>query len=123
VATGKAKNSRRHEIVQQFIEELDKHMLNLSAGGVNDKHTVQDFADLLHIHPVHFTNVIRAATGRTPCSFYKEKLIVVAKQLLSNPAMSISQVAACLTFDPSNFSKFFKRLTGVTPQQYREIHF
>jgi AraC family transcriptional regulator, regulatory protein of adaptative response / methylphosphotriester-DNA alkyltransferase methyltransferase len=111
---------RRDEIVRQFISELDNHMNSLIEGGVNDKYSVKEFADILHIHPVHLTSVIKTTTGRTPCSFYQEKLIGVAKRLLTDQSLSISEIAGNLTFDPSNFSKFFKRFTGLTPKQYRE---
>jgi AraC family transcriptional regulator of adaptative response / methylphosphotriester-DNA alkyltransferase methyltransferase len=32
----------------------------------------------------------------------------------------IKQVAFKLTFDASNFTKFFKRFEGVTPKEYKE---
>jgi AraC family transcriptional regulator, regulatory protein of adaptative response / methylphosphotriester-DNA alkyltransferase methyltransferase len=113
-------HSRGQEIFEHFLQALDVHMKQLASEHVNDKYTVQDFAELLHVHPIHLTNVIKAVSGRTPCSFYKEKLIILAKELLSDRTRSISQVANVLTFDPSNFSKFFKRSTGQTPRQYQE---
>jgi AraC family transcriptional regulator, regulatory protein of adaptative response / methylphosphotriester-DNA alkyltransferase methyltransferase len=114
---------RQMQIVEQFILELAKHMNDLELGQVNDKYTVQQFAELLHLHPIHFTNVIKKATSRTPCDFYKESLIETAKRLLSDHSLSIARVAERLTFDPSNFSKFFKRMTGESPKQYRESSF
>lgn len=110
---------RQAEIVDSFVAELEKHMFELAEGSVHDKYTIQDFASLLFIHPIHLTNVIKNATGRTPCSFYKESLINTAKELLKNPSLPISVIAYNLTFDTSNFSKFFKRTTGITPSQYR----
>lgn len=110
---------RQTEIVGKFKDELQKHMLDLATGSAKDKYTIQDFAGLLFVHPVHLTHVIKAVTGRTPCSFYKEGLIEIAKQMLSNTSLPISAIAYTLTFDTSNFSKFFKRITGVTPLQYR----
>ena len=97
-------------------------MNDLAAGDVNDKYTVQQFAEILHIHHIHLTNVIRKVSGRTPCSFYKDKLMDTAKQLLTDTALSIAQIAFNLTFDPSNFSKFFKRIAGISPKQYREAN-
>jgi AraC-like DNA-binding protein len=32
----------------------------------------------------------------------------------------VADIAASLTYDPSNFTKFFKRFAGLTPKQYRE---
>jgi AraC family transcriptional regulator of adaptative response / methylphosphotriester-DNA alkyltransferase methyltransferase len=33
--------------------------------------------------------------------------------------LSIAQIAGRLTYDPSNFTKFFKQYTGTTPKQFR----
>jgi AraC-like DNA-binding protein len=43
-----------------------------------------------------------------------------ARQLLRDTARPVADIAANLTFDPSNFTKFFKRFEGCTPKQYRE---
>jgi AraC-like DNA-binding protein len=34
--------------------------------------------------------------------------------------MPIAQIAARLTYDPSNFTKFFKAFTGTTPKKFRD---
>ncbi|MCE6983699.1 helix-turn-helix domain-containing protein, partial [Pseudomonas frederiksbergensis] len=42
-------------------------------------------------------------------------------QLLLDPTQSISQIADHLGFQyPQHFSRFFKKLAGVTPKEYRE---
>jgi AraC-like DNA-binding protein len=48
------------------------------------------------------------------------KIMDIARDLLANTADSVTQIATRLTFDPSNFVKFFKRFEGLTPKQYRE---
>ena len=40
--------------------------------------------------------------------------------MLETSNASIGSIAALLTYDPSNFTKFFKRFTNTTPKQYRE---
>jgi AraC family transcriptional regulator of adaptative response / methylphosphotriester-DNA alkyltransferase methyltransferase len=44
----------------------------------------------------------------------------VSKELLADPSRSVADIAANLTYDPSNYTKFFKRFVGITPRQYRE---
>ena len=44
----------------------------------------------------------------------------MARELLRDPSRSVAAIAAQLTYDPSNFTKFFKRFQGCTPKQYRE---
>jgi AraC-like DNA-binding protein len=40
--------------------------------------------------------------------------------MLEENQMSINSIASLLTYDSSNFTKFFKRFTTTTPKQYRE---
>lgn len=50
----------------------------------------------------------------------KERILMEAKNHLTHTSMTISEIAYQLNFsDNSNFVKFFKSLTGLTPSQYR----
>ena len=44
----------------------------------------------------------------------------IAKRMLTETNVTIAQIAANLTFDPSNFTKFFKHFEGITPKQFRD---
>ena len=110
---------RKKEIVQQYLAELDKHMLELKEGKVNEALEIKDFAELLHIHPVHLSNTIKEVTGKSTCSFYEARLMNLSKELLLTTSMTIAEIARQLTYDPSNFTKFFKHFAGITPKQFR----
>lgn len=43
-----------------------------------------------------------------------------AKKLLTGTALPIGAIAHKLDYDVSNFTKFFKRFTGLTPSAYRK---
>ncbi len=111
--------SRPEEITHDFLREVDKHLQDIVSGKVTEMYEIETFADLLHLHPTHVSNTIKEYTGKSPCHFYQEKIMEVAKQLLTTTNQSIRDVAFMLTYDPSNFSKVFKRFVGVTPKQYR----
>ena len=111
---------RKKEIVDQYIYELDKHIQQLKEGEVAEPFEIRDFAAMLHIHPAHLSNTIKEVTGRSTCDFYEERLLKISKELLLDTSLSISQIAAHLTYDPSNFTKFFKQYTGITPKKFRE---
>jgi len=112
--------ARQHEITVDYLKAVDKHLDDLMNNRVMDMLEIRDFADQLHIHPIHLSNTIKLATGKSPCWFFEEKIMTIAKNMLADQRVSINQVATRLTFDPSNFTKFFKRFEGVTPKQYRE---
>ena len=112
---------RPKEITKQFLAELDKHMLDLKSGKVESTFEVQDIASLLHIHPTHLSNTIKEELKKSPCDIYEEKLMGMAKELILSSDLSIADIARQLTFDPSNFTKFFKHFEGITPKQFREL--
>lgn len=75
---------------------------------------------MMHIHPTHLSNTIKETTGKTPCDICNDKTIIVAKRLLNNSDQTIANIAYNLTFEPTNFTKYFKKHTGETPSNYRK---
>ena len=114
--------NRPKEITKAFLSELDKHLQELKSGKAESTFEVQDFAALLHIHPTHLSNTIQEELKRSPCDIYEEKLMTVAKELILTTELSIAEIARQLTFDPSNFTKFFKHFEGTTPKKFRDSH-
>jgi AraC-like DNA-binding protein len=113
-------SSRQKEIVQQYLVELDKHIADLKAGNVEKMNEIREFANILHIHPAHLSNTIKEVTGRSSCDLYEERLVNLSKEMIATTSLSIAQIARQLTYDPSNFTKFFKHFTGMTPKKYRD---
>ena len=111
---------RQKEIVKQYTAALDKHILELKAGEVEVMYEIRDFASLLHIHPVHLTNTIKEVTGKSACDLFEDRLVVLSKEMIATSSLSIGEIARQLTYDPSNFVKFFKKFTGMTPKKYRD---
>lgn len=112
--------ARQHQITEEYLREVEQHLSDFLEGREKRIFEIRDFAERLHIHPTHLSNTIKLTTGHHPCFYLEEKLIAVAKKKLEENEQSIQTIAESLTFDPSNFTKFFKRFTGQTPKQYRE---
>ncbi len=112
--------ARQHEITADFLREVDRHLADIVAGRATEMFEVRDLAGLLFIHPTHLSNTIKLATGHSPCYFFEARIMDVARRLLQDPSRTVADIAANLTYDPSNFTKFFKRFQGSTPKQYRE---
>ncbi len=116
----KVSSLRQRQIVAEYLQKLDEHIHALKTGSEDRAREINEFAEMLHIHPVHLSNTIKEVTGQSSCSLFEERLVQASKDLLLQPHLSIKEVAAQLTYDPSNFTKFFKRFTGLTPKQFRE---
>jgi AraC-like DNA-binding protein len=112
--------TRPNEITQQFLAELDKHMLDLKSGKAEFCFEIRHIASIMHIHPTHLSNMINEELKKSPCDIYEEMLLDVAKELILSTELSIAAIARQLTFDPSNFGKFFKHFVGITPKQFRD---
>jgi AraC family transcriptional regulator, regulatory protein of adaptative response / methylphosphotriester-DNA alkyltransferase methyltransferase len=112
--------SRPQELVNRYMDELDKHILDLKTGKVDMSMEINELAEISFVHPVHLSNTVKEVTGKSACAFYEEKLVDAAKELITTTNRPINEIAHLLTFDPSNFTKFFKRYTGTTPKQFRK---
>lgn len=112
--------ARQHEITADFTRLVHAHVDDLVAGRATEALEIRDFASQLCIHPTHLSNTLKLTTGEAPCAIYERKLVAVSQQLLADPQLTVGAVAAQLTYDPSNFTKFFKRFVGCTPRHYRE---
>jgi len=72
------------------------------------------------ITPNHFSMLFHKHTGQTFRDFLTERRIELARDLLSDPGLSVAEVAYGSGFDdPAYFSRRFKQVTGTTPTQWR----
>ena len=69
----------------------------------------------------HFFRCFRKVTGSTPISFLRRERINQAKRRLTESADSMKQIAEQVGYsDQFYFSRDFKRLTGVSPSEFRK---
>ena len=77
-------------------------------------------ANQLNINPSYLSNKFKAETGETLIGFIQRQKIEEAKHLILYSDLSISEIFAVLNFyDQSYFIKVFKKITGLTPKQYK----
>ncbi|MDE5623394.1 MAG: helix-turn-helix transcriptional regulator, partial [Alistipes sp.] len=82
--------------------------------------SVRYFAEQLHLSANYFGDLIKKETGRTAQEHIQLKLIDVAKERIFDVRKSVSEVAYELGFKyPQHFTRLFKKLTGLTPKEYR----
>ena len=116
-------SSRKEEITNGFYKLVDMNIADLLQSRSRKRLHAKDFGALLFIHPRHLTNTIKLTTGRSPCDIMEEKLVDVARQMLAETERSVADIAYQLGYnDATNFSKFFKGMTGINPLQYRKSY-
>lgn len=106
-----------HHVFRQFQQFIRK------ANPVSNL-KVNEAADHLRLSPQNLNAVCRKVSGRSASELIVEQVILEAKRYLLHSDKNISEIALTLNFsDPSHFVKYFKRITGETPQVFRSRHF
>lgn len=119
VASENSTNERATYVTSQYFSLLDKHLHDLIDGQATEMYELNDIAKILCVSPKHLIKLIQKTSGYHPCHFYVQKILETTKQLLLTTNLSISEIAFRLTYDPSNFTKFFKKYEKMTPSQFR----
>ena len=113
--------SRKDEITRDFLQLAQRHISDLLNGSATRRYHSSDFAKLLFIHPRHLTNTIKLTTGKSPCEIMEDGILAEVQTMLAHTTLSVASIGSRFAYDdPTNFTKFFKGLTGVTPLQYRK---
>ncbi len=108
-------------IVPQRVEEIFISFIHLLPRYFTEQHGIPFYADALNITPTYLSRVVRQVTGRTVVEYINQMLLMESYYLLQTSTLSISQIADQLHFaDTPSFSKFFSRLSGMSPREYRE---
>lgn len=107
------------DILTRFKALLDNYFTGDTAsqkGLPNVKYCASE----LCLSPNYFGDLIKKETGKTALEYIQNKIIGIAKEQLLYPANSICQIAYNLGFQyPQHFTRIFKKVTGITPNEYR----
>jgi AraC family transcriptional regulator of adaptative response / methylphosphotriester-DNA alkyltransferase methyltransferase len=113
--------SRKDEIAADFLRLAEQHLANLMSGRAAKRFHAKNFAELLFIHPRHLTNTIHLTLNTSPCEIMEDRIMDEAKIMLENTALSIAEIGQKFAYsEATNFTKFFKSMSGITPLQYRK---
>ncbi len=100
-------------ITQNFKDALSRH--------IYEKQKVTEYADMLNVSPNHLNKCVKLTTGQSAQDILNEMILLEAKVLLKQTDMQISEIAYKLSQqNHSDFSRFFKAKTGITPKDYKQ---
>ena len=78
------------------------------------------YASDIAISYQHLNDVCKTIVKTTAKSFIDNYVILEAKRMLVSTPLSVKEIAFCLGFDePTNFLKYFKKHTSLTPVEFR----
>lgn len=88
---------------------------------IYDDIDIDDLADAACVTKPYLTRLFKRSIGTSPLQYINRKKIEKAELMLLTETISIKELAYTLGFsDHSYFIRLFKKLTGKTPQEYRE---
>lgn len=83
-------------------------------------HTVGAYADMLHISSRTLSKYVDESAHISPLQLINDRIALEAKRQLQHSTLSIKEIGYNLGFeDPPYFVKFFKRMTGTIPNEFR----
>ncbi|MFC4778818.1 bifunctional transcriptional activator/DNA repair enzyme AdaA [Paenibacillus sp. GCM10023252] len=83
---------------------------------------LQELADRIHGSPYHIQRTFSRIMGTTPAEYTQQIRIQQASRLLTTTKLPITEVAAAVGLtNASHFSTLFRKLTGKTPTEYRNL--
>ncbi|MDR1860381.1 MAG: helix-turn-helix domain-containing protein [Bacteroidales bacterium] len=108
----KGPKSKQEFLVEQF--------LNLVEVCHREEREVNFYANKLNITPKHLAKIVREISHKSANEWINGYVILEAQALLKYTNKTIQQISDELNFpSQSFFGKYFKRLTGLSPREYR----
>lgn len=111
----------------EFLDEkmskgklLVKRLKQLIEEKCQENFSVKEYAELLNVTPSYLSETVKSLTGRTSSDLINDRMILEIKRMLVHSELTVSEIAFQLHFaDQSYFSKYFKKLTQLSPLEFR----
>lgn len=111
---------RPDEVKSYRVRELFNRFMMLLESDYKISRDVNYYAEQMNISSKYLTNIVNQVTGHTPKTIIDQYVILQLKMHLKRTTQSIKEMAWEFHFaDVSFFCRYFKKHTGLTPQQIR----
>lgn len=111
---------RPDEVKSYRVRELFNRFMMLLERDYKISRDVNYYAEQMNISSKYLTNIVSQVTGHTPKTIIDQYVILQLKMHLKRTTQSIKEMAWEFHFaDVSFFCRYFKKHTGLTPQQIR----
>lgn len=115
-----SKRTRRGGIGKR-TEDLFMDFMNLLPQHYVREHGIEFYADALGVTPTYLSRVVRQVSGRTVVEYINRLLLMESIWLLESTSLGINEIADRVGYaDSTTFGRFFYRMKGVTPREYRK---
>ncbi|MCC8088794.1 MAG: helix-turn-helix domain-containing protein [Rikenellaceae bacterium] len=113
--------SEKTELKSYSCDCVSRKFSNLVEAEFTERRSVKFYAGKFGVSEKILNATVYRKTGRTPKEYISNRIILEAKRLLCHTTISAKEISYTLGFDePTNFNKFFRKYTGLSPIEFRE---
>ncbi|MEM7539160.1 MAG: helix-turn-helix domain-containing protein, partial [Chloroflexota bacterium] len=115
-----AQNNRTRNGRDTPAQKLVRRFKQMVIQQFKTEQSVSVYAEQLDVTVKRLSNSVKSVTGQTPAQLIRQEIVIEAKRLFAYTEMTAAEVGYRLGFDdPSYFSRFFQRETGVSTMEFR----
>ena len=109
----KTKETKHGEAVERFLQLAEKYY--------KTERQVGFYAEKMNITSKYLSQIIKTNTGKSANDWINDYVMLEARALLKSSELTIQQISEELNFtDQSVFGKYFKRIEGISPKEYKK---
>lgn len=114
-AEGKRILKRKNSLVEEIKQYIDKHYM--------EDITLNCLAVEFHASKYYIAHQMKNEYGTSPINYLIDKRLGEAQNLLNTTSKSITEVAALVGYENSNyFNKIFNKKVGMNPSEFRALY-
>ncbi len=107
--------NKRHGEIHRVTGWIDSHF--------SQEVSIEKLAAIADLSVPHLHTVFRELIGQTPYQYLQGRRLLEARKLLATTRLSVKEVCVKSGYnDLGNFCRMFKKIHGVTAQEYRQLH-
>jgi two-component system response regulator YesN len=102
---------------EQAIEQVCRYI----EANLDQDLSLTRLAQVIHFNPSYLSRMFKQEKGMNLSEYIENCRVRRAKELLKKSELKINEIGLMVGYDaPHSFTRFFKRMTGVTPLEYRD---
>lgn len=114
-----ARDDEKKEHTNQVVYRLNRYVED----HLDSDLSLTTLSDLVHLNPYYMSRLYKQMTGIHLPDYITDERIKKAKELVVESRLKMHEICKKVGFEsPAYFTRIFKKKTGCTPQEFREMH-